>query len=210
MLQDTRDKIAFFCSSPSGQKLHDIGTTHANTRLPGRSERIKTPAALTHPHTCHSCPTTATMKVQVCTALVVVLAAAMVVEAGPRHRSGFWFGFIRQVTSEVCGDDKCFPEGRECFKQMRPQNYTEDMLEEVKTNLTECAGDVDFSALQLEDIIPNKEGHHAFHLFMSKFNVGDTDKQYALLQCFLERNGQLPALLSCLREIQTDAATGTS
>ncbi|XP_063845881.1 uncharacterized protein LOC135091820 [Scylla paramamosain] len=150
------------------------------------------------------------MKVQVCTALVVVLAAALVVEAGPRRRPGFWFGFLRHVTSEVCGEDMCFPEGRECFRQMRPLDITQEMLAEVRTNLTECASDLDFSALELEDVTPTSNGHQGFNTFMKKFRVGNTAKQYALLQCFLERNGQIPTLLSCLQETQTDAVTETA
>ncbi|XP_063845878.1 uncharacterized protein LOC135091818 [Scylla paramamosain] len=151
------------------------------------------------------------MKVQVCTALVVVLAAALVVEANPGTLAmKFWLNFLRQVTSEVCGEDMCFPEGRECFKLMKPLNITEGTLESVRTNLTECAGDVDFSALEMEDLTPKKDIPQHFLNFMEKFKVGDTTKQHALLQCFMERGGQLPTLLSCLREIQTDAATGTA
>ncbi|MPD01128.1 hypothetical protein E2C01_096641 [Portunus trituberculatus] len=90
------------------------------------------------------------MKVQVCTALVVVLAATLVVEAGPlMRRMGFWLNFLKEVTSDVCGDDICLPEGRECLKQMKPQNINAEMLEEVRTNLTECATDVNFSGLTL-------------------------------------------------------------
>ncbi|XP_045116103.1 uncharacterized protein LOC123507370 [Portunus trituberculatus] len=146
------------------------------------------------------------MKVQVCTALVVVLAATLVVEAGPRmRRMGFWLNFLKEVTSDVCGDDICLPEGRECLQQMKRQDINAEMLEEVRTNLTECATDVDFSGLTLDDVT-SEDNHQGFITFMRKFRVGDKTQQYALLQCFLERNGQLPTLLSCLEATQTETA----
>ncbi|XP_063845879.1 uncharacterized protein LOC135091819 [Scylla paramamosain] len=146
------------------------------------------------------------MKVQVCIVLVVVLAAALVVEAGPaKNRNGSWHDFLREATSEVCGDDKCYSGNRKCYNLRKPLNLTEEIVEEVRTNLTECASDLDFSALELGDIGPKGDEQQAYVDFMTKFKVGDITKQYALLRCFTERSGYLPTLLSCLREAQANA-----